>query len=92
MAPGNHESAGKKKYEKGKREFSCKDGIVRSGLGNARSGNTRLATKFWKIASRRGKKKACMAIARNILVIRYYMLKNKQIYKEGGLRILTLTG
>jgi len=50
----------------------------------ARSRNTLLATKFWKIASRRGKKKACIAISRKLLVITYHMLKNKQAYIEGG--------
>jgi hypothetical protein len=50
----------------------------------ARSRNTELSTKFWKIASRRGKKKACIAMARKILVISYHILKNKQPYHEGG--------
>lgn len=36
------------------------------------------------MASRRGKKKACIAMARRILVITYNMLKNKQDYMEGG--------
>jgi transposase len=50
----------------------------------ARSRNTELSTKFWKMASRRGKKKACIAMARRILVISYNMLKNKQDYMEGS--------
>jgi transposase len=58
----------------------------------ARSRKTELSTKFWKIASRRGKKKACIAIARKILVISYHLLKNKEVYVEGGPREVTLTG
>jgi transposase len=34
VAPGNHESAGKKKYKERKRQFSRKSGIMRSGMGN----------------------------------------------------------
>jgi transposase len=49
----------------------------------ARSRKTELSTRFWKIASRRGKKKACIATARKILVIAYHMLKTKQPYMEG---------
>jgi len=58
----------------------------------ARSRNTELSTKFWKIASRRGKKKACIAMARRILVITYNLLKNKQDYMEGGPRAFIQAG
>jgi len=34
VAPGNHESAGKKKHKKRKRRYPCKSGMKRSGLGN----------------------------------------------------------
>lgn len=34
VAPGNHESAGKKKYKKRKRQSSCESDIMRSVLGN----------------------------------------------------------
>ncbi|BFH47517.1 IS110 family transposase [Paenibacillus melissococcoides] len=34
VAPGNHESAGKKKYKKRKRQSSCKSDTMRSVLGN----------------------------------------------------------
>jgi transposase len=54
----------------------------------ARSRNTELSTKFWKMASRRGKKKACIAMARRILVITYNMLKNMQDYMEGGPKVV----
>lgn len=50
----------------------------------ARMRNNRISTRFWKITSRRGKKKACIAVARTILVIAYNMLKNKETYIEGG--------
>ena len=39
---------------------------------------------FWKLAARRGKKKAIIALARKILTIIYMMLKTKIAYVEGG--------
>lgn len=85
VAPGNNESAGKKKSTKSvKGNTHAKVALCEAAWAIARSRNTELSTKFWKIASRRGKKKACIAIARKILIISYHMLKNKQAYIEGG--------
>lgn len=39
---------------------------------------------YWKLVSRRGKKKALIALARKLLTIAYHMVKNKQSYVEGG--------
>ncbi|MHA7578826.1 hypothetical protein ACX12E_00395 [Paenibacillus vandeheii] len=49
-----------------------------------RSRNNILSTKFWKLASRRGKKKALIALARKILTIFYHIIQEKQGYIEGG--------
>jgi transposase len=93
VAPGNHESAGKKKSTKSMKGNShIKVALCEAAWAIARSRNTELSTKFWKIASRRGKKKACIAIARKILVISYHMLMNRQPYIEGGPRALTQAG
>lgn len=49
-----------------------------------KSRKTQLSIKYWKIASRRGKKKAIIALARKLLIIAYHIIKNKQAYIEGG--------
>jgi Transposase and inactivated derivatives len=85
VAPGNHESAGKKKSTKSlKGNSHTKVALCEAAWAVARTRNNRLSAKFWKTASRRGKKKACIAIGRTILVIAYMMLKNKQAYIENG--------
>lgn len=85
VAPGNHESAGKKKSTKSlKGNSHVKVALCEAAWAIARSRNNGLSTKFWKIASRRGKKKACIAVARKILVICYHILRDRQPYIEGG--------
>lgn len=87
VAPGNHESAGKKKSTKSlKGNSHTKVALCEAAWAVARTRNNALSTKFWKLASRRGKKKACIAVARKILVIAYHLLKTKQAYIEGGPR------
>lgn len=79
VAPGNHESAGKKKYKKRKRQSSCKSDTMRSVLGNRSLtkhclGNEVLEDCF---TTRKEKSLHCHFTA-------YHILKNKQIYIEGG--------
>ncbi len=45
VAPGNHESAGKKKYKERKRQSSCESGTMRSVLGNRSLTKYRLGNK-----------------------------------------------
>jgi transposase len=85
VAPGNNESAGKKKSTKSvKGNTHTKTALSEAAWAIARSRKTELSTKFWKIASRRGKKKACIAMARKLLTIVYHIIKTGQSYIEGG--------
>ena len=45
---------------------------------------TYLAARFRRLAARKGKKRAIVAVAHTILVSLYHMLKNKQPYRELG--------
>jgi len=77
------ESAGKKKYTYAKRKSACETALYEAAwAATCKSG---LAIRFWKMASRRGKKKALVATVRKILTIIYMILKNKTPYIEGGL-------
>lgn len=49
-----------------------------------KSRNTMLSATFWRLASRRGKKRALIATARKILTIVYHIIQEKQGYIEGG--------
>jgi transposase len=85
ICPGMNESAGKRRNEK------IQDGNkwLRSALLEAanavkRSTNSYLCTQFRRIASRRGKKKASVAVAHSILVIAYHVLKDRKPFYDLG--------
>lgn len=61
-----------------------KTALCEAAWAATKSRKSVLATRFWKMAARRGKKKALIALARKILTIIYMMLKNKTNYIEGG--------
>jgi len=85
MCPGNNESAGKKKSGKTQKgNPSLKKTLIRCGRSAANSKNTYLNSLYKRIASRRGAKKAVVAVGHAILVICYHMIKNRSGYLELG--------
>jgi transposase len=83
LSPGNHESAGKRKSTRtGKGNPHLKAALCEAAWAVSRSRNTRLSQKYWSLASRRGKKKALVAIGHRMLTIVYHMLLNKEPYHE----------
>lgn len=85
MAPGNNESAGKRKSGRtthgNKKLRSC---LVEAAHAAGRSRQTYLSAKYHRIAARRGKQKAAVAVGHRILVIVYHLLKQKVPYDELG--------
>jgi hypothetical protein len=57
---------------------------VQCALGASRTRGTYLRNKYHKLKSRRGAKKAAVAIAHKILVSAYYILKEGVPYRELG--------
>ncbi|MFA5533596.1 MAG: hypothetical protein WDA19_03815 [Mariniphaga sp.] len=49
-----------------------------------RTKGTYLRSKYDSLAGRRGKKKALIAVGHKILIAAYFILKNKESYKELG--------
>lgn len=85
MCPGNNESAGKKKSGKTKKANSTlKKTLVQCGRAAANSKNTYLNALYHRIATRRGSKRAVVAVGHAILVICYHMIKNNSHYNELG--------
>jgi transposase len=83
VAPGNYESAGKRKSTRTSRgNPHIKSALCEVAWAVSRSRNRWLASKYWSIAARRGKKKALVAISHRMLRIIYSMLINKEAYKE----------
>lgn len=85
MCPGNNESAGKRmngKTRKGSKTLRWV--LAEAAHGASKAGGTYLAAQYHRIAARRGKKKAIIAVGHSILVILYYMLKNQVPFQELG--------
>ena len=85
VAPGNNESAGKRQSGKTRKgNQSLRAGLVQAAHAAARSKDTYLSALYRRIAARRGKKRAIIAVAHAILKIIYHMLKNETHYKDLG--------
>lgn len=65
-----------------------KSTLVEAAQGASRKKGSYLKDKYHRIASRRGKKRAVVAIARKILIAAYFILKDKQEYREKGAEYL----
>lgn len=85
MSPGNNESAGKRhsgKTHKGSPWL--RSALVQAAQAAGRKRDTYLFAQFHRLAARRGKKKASVAVGHSTLVIAYDMLKNNTIYQDLG--------
>jgi transposase len=85
VAPGNDESAGKQRSGK----IRTGNHILRTGLTQlahaaARSKGTYLSTLYQRLAARRGKKRAIMAVAHSMVVSAFHMLSRHEPYRELG--------
>ena len=85
VAPGNDESAGKQrsgKTRKGNR--ALRTGLTQLAHAAACTKDTYLAALYHRLAARRGKKRAIMAVAHSIVVSAFYMLSRNESYHELG--------
>jgi transposase len=85
LCPGNHESAGKRqsgKTRKGNRWL--RTALVEAATGAGRSRDTYLSAQYRRLAARRGKRKAAVAVAHSILAISYHLLKDGTTFTDLG--------
>jgi transposase len=85
MCPGNNESAGKRRSgrtTKGNKYLRV--ALVQAAWAASKKKDSYLASQFHRLARRRGKKKAAVAVGHSILVIAYHVLKRRESYKEMG--------
>jgi transposase len=85
LAPGKNESAGKNRSGKitpGNRHL--KTALVQAAHAASRSKDNYLSAQFRRLAARRGKKRAAIAVAHSILVIAYHMLRDGTEYRDLG--------
>jgi transposase len=94
MCPGNHESAGK--HTSGKSRPGdpwLKGALGLAATAAARSKNTYLAARYKRIAVRRGKKRALVAVGHTILTSVWHMLTHDAEYHDlGGDHFVQRTG
>jgi transposase len=85
MCPGNHESAGKHYGGTTRKGDSWLRGALgEAGAAAARSKNTYLQARYRRIASRRGKKRALVAVGHSILTAAWHMITNELDYTDLG--------
>lgn len=85
MCPGNHTSAGKRmsgKTRKGSKWL--RRALVEAAHGAARKKNQYLSALFQRLAGRRGKKRAIIAVGHSLLTIVYHVLTRQQPYQDLG--------
>jgi transposase len=85
VAPGNNESAGKRrsgKTTKGNKALSI--ALNQAAHAAARTKDTYLSAQYRRLAARRGKKRAIVALEHTILVIAYHLINRKEPYLELG--------
>jgi transposase len=85
LAPGKNESAGKNRSGKiTPGNPHLKPALVQAAHAASRTKNNYLAAQFRRLAARRGKKRAAIAVAHSILVIAYHMIRNGTEYRDLG--------
>jgi transposase len=89
LCPGNHESAGKRKNgETRKGNRWLRRALIEAGWAASHTKDTYLSAQYRRLVTRRGAKKAIVAIAHSLLVIAYHALKNDVSYQELGANYL----
>ncbi len=85
MCPGNHESAGKRTSGKTTKGSPwLRKLLVEAALAAGRTKNTYLSAQYRRLAARRGKKRAAVAVGHTILVIIFHVLREQEPYEELG--------
>jgi transposase len=85
MCPGNNESAGKRQSGRTRRgNHWLRVALVEAGHGAGRKKNCYLQAQYRRLAARRGKKRALVAVGHSILCIAYHVLADGEPYRELG--------
>jgi transposase len=85
LAPGNNESAGKRRSGKTRKGSPwLRAVLIEAAHAAGRTKDTYLGAQYRRLLARRGKKRAAVAVARSILIIAYHILRDHEPYKELG--------
>ena len=93
LCPGSNESAGKRMSGRTRRgDRWLRSALVQSAWAVSRAKQTYLQAHYRRLARRRGKKKALIAVAHTMLGMCYQVLKKGQSYQELGADYLDKLG
>ena len=87
LCPGNNESGGKRRSGKTRKGCSwLRAALIEAGwaAGRCKNKKTYLAAQYQRILRRRGRKRACVAVAHSILRIAYSLLSQPRDYQDLG--------
>lgn len=85
MCPGSNESAGKRRQSRTRKGNPIlRSTLTQAGQAAGRTKTTYLGATYRRIAARRGKKRAAIAVGRSILEIAYFVLRDGVAYEELG--------
>jgi transposase len=85
LCPGNRQSGGKRLPSKAREgDTWLKAALGEAAWAVARKHDTYLSAQYHRLARRRGKQKAIVAVAHSILVIAYHILHDRQPYRDLG--------
>lgn len=84
LAPDNNESAGKKSSHTNHGNKATKAIMTECAWCATRTKGTYFSARYHRLAARRGKKRALVAIAAEMLKVVYHMLKDGTTYQELG--------
>lgn len=88
LCPGSHESAGKRTSGRTRKGSPwLKSMLVEAAVAAGRTNGTQIAARFNRIAARRGRKRAAVAVAHHILVVAYHLLQTNELYDEALVRV-----
>jgi transposase len=85
LAPGNQQSGGKRysgRTTKGNKPLASI--MVQAAWSAVRTKDTFLKSRYYRLAARRGKKRAIVAVAHSMLISAWHMLTYQQPYQELG--------
>ena len=85
VCPGNNESAGKRRSGRTRKgNKTLKSILVECAGSAAKNTNSFFHSQYERIAIRRGKKRAKLAVAHSMLIAIYYMIKEDKEYQDLG--------
>jgi hypothetical protein len=85
MCQGNHESAGKRKSGRTRKgSHRLRHTLIEAAHAASRARRTDLGAQYHRLATRRGGKKAQVAVGHSILRIAYHVLTHREPYRDLG--------